>query len=147
MKPSAVRKSRLIQPKKPEPVSPVQKTAPQVVDPKYPMRVAVVVVVCHLIFALIISAWHLHPYILNPNGFGYLIYILELPAALLIKLLGDIEDINIVLLYVGAFLINTVFYGFLGYLFGYIAQTYEWNKEINRLPQLEAEVYEEDMRR
>ncbi|MEW6027310.1 MAG: hypothetical protein AB1599_08455 [Planctomycetota bacterium] len=112
---------------------------------KYPRNVGIVFAVWHAVFAIIISIWNFHPYIIKPSGLGYFVYILELPSAIIVGILGGEQSgISPLILYIGAFLINTVFYGFFGYLIGYVLLTYGWDKEINRLCKLETEVYEEN---
>mgnify|MGYP001588880931 FL=1 len=111
---------------------------------KYPKNVAIVFTVYHVIFAVVITIWNFHPYIIKPSGLGYFVYILELPSAIIVGILGGEQSgISPEILYSGAFIINTVFYGFFGYLIGYVLLTYGWDKEVNRLCKLETEVYEE----
>jgi hypothetical protein len=112
-------------------------------DPKYQRKVAVILVISHIFFAISITIWHLHLYILKPNGFGYIIYLLEIPGAIVMYLLGQTQNIESVIPYIAAFLINTIFYGIIGYFLGRIFQTYGWDKEIDLLWKLESEVYEE----
>lgn len=111
-------------------------------DPKYLRKVIFILVISHIFFAISITIWHLHPYILKPSGFGCIIYLLELPGAIIIYLLGQTQNIESVVPYIAAFLINTIFYGVIGYFLGRIFQIYEWDKEIPLLWKLESEVYE-----
>lgn len=148
MKPSAF-KSRLPKPKgavkamaKADP-KPELAGGPAAPPSKYPKKVAIIFAVCHVIFAVIISIWNFHTYIISPSGLGYFVYILELPSALILVLMGDVQ-IDPAILYIGAFLINTVFYAVLGYLAGYVMMTYGWDQEVHRLCKLEQEVYEEN---
>ncbi|MBI5779843.1 MAG: hypothetical protein HZA49_10395 [Planctomycetes bacterium] len=147
---SSTFKSRLpkpaggIKPKEPKGTKPDSLAGAMMPASKYPKKMAVVFSVCHVIFAIIISLWNFHPYIITPNGLGYFVYMLELPSAIIVGILGGANsNISPVILYIGAFLINTVFYGFFGYLIGYVLLTYGWDKEINRLCKLETEAYEE----
>ncbi|MFH0888090.1 MAG: hypothetical protein V1871_02650 [Planctomycetota bacterium] len=114
-------------------------------DPKYPRKVALALVIFHVIFAISITIWHLHIYILKPNSFGCIVYLLELPGAIILKILGQNQNIESVIIYIIAFFINTVFYGFLGYFLGRIFQKYGWDKEIRTLCKLETEVYEKEI--
>jgi hypothetical protein len=146
MKPTSFR-NRLFagQPKPKEEKKEVVSDTPPGYDPHYKREVAIVFTVSHIIFVLIISAWHLHPYIFNPSGFGYLIYLFEIPASLVIGLIGLTPEKEPVLPYFGAFFINTIIYGFIGYLLGQVFQTYEIDKELERLSKSEEEVYEENI--
>lgn len=110
---------------------------------KYPKQVAIAAAVTHVVLAIIISAWYLHPYIIKPSGFGYIIYILEIPGALVASVTGLAKDAESSTPYYVAFFVTTVIYGGLGYLVGYFLQTYGWDKEVNRLCNLETEVYNE----
>jgi len=112
-------------------------------DPAYPRKVASILVISHILFAISITIWHLHIYILKPNSFGYIVYLLEFPGAIILKILNQTQNIESVTVYIIAFVINTIFYGFLGYLLGRIFQKYGWDNEIRMLWKLEAEVYEE----
>src|SRR3989339_449552 len=147
---SSILKSRLpkpsgvIKPKEKPDVKPEPSIGPAAPASKYPKKVAIAFAVFHVIFAVVISIWNFHPYIIKPSGLGYFVYILELPSAIIVGILGGTQSgISPVILYIGAFLINTVFYGFFGYLVGYVLLTYGWDKEVNRLCKLETEVYEE----
>jgi len=132
---------------KPKAVKAAKSAAPvDVMAPpsKYPKHVAIAFAVFHVVFAIIISIWNFHLYIVTPSGLGYFVYIMELPSAIILSILGGTQSgISPTILYIGAFLINTVFYGFFGYLIGYVLLTYGWDKEVNRLCKLEPEVYEE----
>ena len=114
-------------------------------NPKYPRKVALALVIFHILFAISITIWHLHIYILRPNSFGCIIYLLEFPGAIILKILEQTQNIESVIIYIIAFFINTVFYGFLGYFLGRIFQKYGWDKEIRTLCKLETEVYEEEI--
>lgn len=147
---SAPFKSRLpkstgvIKPREKKEIKSESPSGPVAPPSKYPKNVAIVFTVYHIIFAVVISIWNFHPYIIEPSGLGYFVYILELPSAIIVGILGGANSgISPMILYIGAFLINTVFYGFFGYLIGYVLQTYGWDKEINRLCKLESEAYEE----
>ena len=138
------RSSGVIKPKEKKESKPAEVAGPAAPASKYPKKVAIAFAVFHVIFALVISIWNFHPYIIKPSGLGYFVYILELPSAIIVGILGGTQSgISPVILYIGAFLINTVFYGFFGYLVGYVLLTYGWDKEVNRLCKLETEVYEE----
>jgi hypothetical protein len=112
-------------------------------DPKYPKKIALILIISHVIFALCITIWNFHIYILKPNSFGYMVYLLELPAAIIMKILNQTQNTESVVIYLAAFFINTIFYGFLGYLLGRVFQKYGWDKEIDLLSKMEAEAYEE----
>jgi hypothetical protein len=136
--------SGVIKTKEEKESKPAEIAGPATPASKYPKKVAIAFAVFHVIFALVISIWNFHPYIINPSGLGYFVYILELPSAIIVGILGGTQSgISPEILYIGAFLINTVFYGFFGYLVGYVLLTYGWDKEVNRLCKLETEVYEE----
>ncbi|MFH1229896.1 MAG: hypothetical protein V1709_00210 [Planctomycetota bacterium] len=110
-------------------------------DSKYPRKVASILVISHILFAISITIWHLHIYILKPHSFGYIVYLLELPGAVILDILGQAQNTESVIIYITAFLINTISYGFLGYLLGRIFQKFGWDKELGMLCQLETEVY------
>jgi hypothetical protein len=112
-------------------------------DSKYPKKIALTLIISHVIFALCITIWNFHIYILKPNSFGYVVYLLELPAAIIMKILNQTQNTESVVIYLAAFLINTIFYGFLGYLLGRVFQKYGWDNEIKLLSKLETEAYEE----
>lgn len=113
-------------------------------DPKYPRKVALILVIFHILFAISITIWNLHIYILRPNSFGCIVYLLEFPGAIILKILNQTQNTESVIIYIIAFFINTVFYGFFGYLLGRIFQKYGWDKEIRTLCKLETEVYYEE---
>lgn len=141
--------SKLAKFSKPSKVTEKVTTAPEApqeagqIDPKYTRRIATIFIVAHIIFAVILSLWYFHRYILEPVGFGYIVYILELPGAVIVYLVGQSQNLESAIPYLAAFIINTIFYGFIGYLLGIFSQKYKWNDEINRLLKMEAEVYED----
>ena len=134
----------VVKPKEVQEIKPEQVAGAAAPHSKYPKNVAIVFAVWHVIFALIITIWNFHLYIIKPSGLGYFVYILELPSAIIAGILGGANSgISPVILYIGVFLINTVFYGVFGYLIGYVLLTYGWDKEVNRLCKLETEAYDE----
>lgn len=116
---------------------------PENPDVKYAKQVAIAFGVVHIIFAIFISVWYFHRYILNPIGFGYIIYILEFPGAIVVSLLGMAKDAESATPYIIAFVINTAFYGLIGYLLGILFHKKKWNEEVSRLFKLEPEAYED----
>lgn len=141
---SSLYKTKIKQPLTPKKDIPEKEPpSPESLRSRYPRRVGFIWLICHIIFAVVITLWYLHPYIFNPSGFGYIIYILEFPGAIMVVLVGQAQDIESAGPYIAAFFINSIFYGFVGYFVGYIFQTYGWDKEAHRLWKLESEVYEE----
>lgn len=100
---------------------------------KYFMKVAIIFGVVHIIFASIISIWGFHISIFKPTGADWIVRLAELPGYGLVALIGQSDNIESALPYIVAFVLNTIFYGGIGYVAGYFFKTYHFDEEINTL--------------
>ena len=112
-------------------------------EKKFPFRLAIVFVISHVIFAILISLWGFHISIFQPHSADVLLYIMELPGVELAKGI-DYANIEEEISFILAFFVNTIFYALVGFALGHVALYFQVKEDIDELFLTEAEIKEKD---
>lgn len=110
----------------------------------YKIYGAIALLLGHVVFVILILTWSLEKSIFSSSGGNFILFFIELPGVLLTRLFGMAKDLESTFPFAVAFIINTIFYGLVGFGLGALFQKLNWIDEVRNLFLTEEEIMEKE---